>query len=90
VLFVHVIDGIKCRLRVENETAAMEDQGFSSETEMNMKRATSYRVFVEIETIAMPIAPKITYWSMKKKHDLQTLYRETSRAAPDNSKNDNF
>lgn len=67
MLFVHVIDGIKCRLRVENETAAMEDQGFSSETEMNMKRATSYRMFVEIETIAMPIAPKITYWSMKKK-----------------------
>ena len=54
-------------MRVENETAAMEDQGFSSETEMNMKRATSYRVFVKVETIAMPIAPKITYWSMKKK-----------------------
>jgi hypothetical protein len=52
---------------VEDETAAMEDQGFSSETEMNMKRATSYRVFVKVETIAMPIAPKITYWSMKKK-----------------------
>jgi hypothetical protein len=53
---------------VEDETAAMEDQGFSSETEMNMKRATSYRVFVKVETIAMPIAPKITYWSMKKKN----------------------
>jgi hypothetical protein len=33
---------------------------------MDMKKATSYGAVVEIETIAMPITPKATYWSMGK------------------------